>query len=384
MKPIKLFIEAYPITEKHISGIGHMTLELIRALEKHPDNKKTFEINLVINRDRRSSLNRWKFKSVYVKTIPLPTRLFNILWKFDLLPPMDIFLGKGAYVFPNYKNWRLLLSKSYTYVCDISYLLFPEYVSPKNQRYLQKNIFKWVKRSCKVLAISKNAQTEIVEHLHIKKDKTLLVPCGVDVDIYYKKSSTEIENFKTKYSLKKNYILYLGNIEPRKNIIRLIGAYKMLPAKLRGQYALVIVGGGGWLNEPIMKEITEAQNAGFNVIKPSVYIPDDDLPTLHSGATILVHPALYEGFGISTLQAMACQTPVIAANNSSMPEVVGDSALLVNAEDASDISVKMETLLKDKGLQQNLMKQGLKQVQRYTWDNAAKALVDGVIGNYGK
>ncbi len=165
---------------------------------------------------------------------------------------------------------------------------------------------------------------------------------------------------------------------------QLLEAYKLLPESLRKQYTLVIVGGSGWLNEPIMEAIKQDQAAGYDIIKPQVYMPEEDLPMLQSGATILVHPALYEGFGISTLQAMACGTPVIAANNSSLPEVVGEAAILINAEDTKDISDKMETLLKDTGMQSKLVNRGLTQVQNYSWYASARILVDGALGNHGR
>jgi glycosyltransferase involved in cell wall biosynthesis len=374
----RIYIEAYPISEKHISGIGHMTLELIRALERHPDNSKVFEIVLVINGDRRLSLERWGFRTATIKTIPIPTRLFNIIWKFDLLPPMDIFLGKGVYIFPNYKNWRLSHSRSLTFVCDVSYLLFPQYVSPKNQRFLEKNIHKWIKRTNKVLAISRNAQKELINSLGVNEEKTLLVPCGVDTTMFYKRPEKEIEIVKKEFGITKDYVLYLGNIEPRKNIKRLIEAYKLLPRKQRERYALVLVGGGGWLNESIMKAIRQAQKEGYNVIKPQRYIPEEAIPALHSGAKVLVHVALYEGFGISPLQAMACDTPTIVANNSSLPEVVGEASLLINANDVQDISNNLENLLQDTKLQRKLILEGRKQVKKYTWDRSAQIITQEI------
>ena len=375
----KIFIEASALSEERISGIGHMTLELIKALEKHPDNKRKFEIVLVVAFDKKKQLDRWGFERVRYKTIPLPMRPFNMIWKFDLLPPMDLWLGKGVYVFPNYKNWRLLFSRSLTYVCDIGYILYPQFVSPKNLRFMQRNMPKWIKRANRVLAISKNAQTEIIESLRVERTKTLLVPCGVDMQVFYERSKAEIERFKETYGITKDYILYLGNIEPRKNTVRLVDAYKLLPSGLRGQYSLVIVGGSGWLNEPINEAIKQAQSEGYDIVRPGKYIPEEELPVLQSGATILVHPALYEGFGISLLQAMACGTPVVAADNSSLPEVVGDAGLLVDAENEQDISDKMKTLLENKQLRKRLADKGIERARQYSWDKSAATLLNEIM-----
>lgn len=375
----KIFIEASALSEDRISGIGHMTLELIKALEKHPDNKRKFKIVLVVAFDKKKQLDRWGFDKVSYKTIPIPMRPFNMIWKFDLLPPMDLWLGKGVYVFPNYKNWRLLFSRSLTYICDIGYILYPQFVSPKNLRFMQKNMPKWIKRADKVLAISKNAQAEIIEALDVKSTKMLLVSCGVDEQVFYKRPKAEIERLKKTYGITKDYILYLGNIEPRKNTVRLVEAYKLLPAGLRGRYSLVIVGGGGWLNEPINEAIKQARSEGYDIVRPDKYIPEEELPALQSGATILVHPALYEGFGISLLQAMSCGTPVIAADNSSLPEVVGNAALLVDAENEQDISDKMKTLLEDKQLRGQLADKGTERARQYSWDKSAAILLNEIM-----
>jgi glycosyltransferase involved in cell wall biosynthesis len=380
MKKTKLFIEASPIAEERVSGIGHMTAEIVRALDNHPQNGEEFEINLVICSDRAHLLEQWGFKNVRIKKIPFPQRLFNIIWKFDLLPPFDLLLGKGTYVFPNYKNWRLMYSRSLTFVCDVSYLVVPEFVSPKNQAFLKKNIGKWTRRATRVIAISKNAQDEIIKYLNVPQEKTSLVYCGVDPNVFYPRPVAEIASIKKEYDLPENYILFLSNIEPRKNVINLINAYKQLPPDITNKYALLLVGGGGWLDDPIIDSIKSAQNDGYNIIRPSIYIPDSKLPALHSGATVLVHPAYYEGFGIAPLQAMACGTPVIVANNSSLPGVVGGAGLLVDANDSTGISVKINELLSNTMLQAELSKKGIVQAKKYTWDQSADALVKEIEG----
>lgn len=382
MKPVKIFIEAGPITETKISGIGHMTLELVRALSRHPDNGRSFELILVVPFDKKNTLDRWNFEKLKYKTALIPMRLFNIIWKYDLLPPMDLFFGRGIYIFSNYKNWRLAFSTNATFVCDVSYLLYPEFVSPKNQNFLEKNIYKWVKRSDRVLAISENARQEIIKTLGVASEKTLLVPCGVDPSQFFKRDIDEVAAFKRDYGIKGGYILYLGNIEPRKNIERLVDAYKLLPKELRKKYSLVLVGGGGWLDEPIKEKIYQEQKNGLSIIKLNKYVPDDKLPALYSGAEILVHPALYEGFGISPLQAMACETPVVVANNSSLPEVVGSAGLMVEALNVKDISAKMERLLIDRKLRKALISKGKTQAQVYNWENSANIIVSNLIGEY--
>jgi glycosyltransferase involved in cell wall biosynthesis len=377
-KKTKIFIEASAMIEPRISGIGHATIELTRALSQHPDNGVSFEIILVVSYDRQHFLERWDFKNVSRKIVPLPLRGLNLLWKYNLLPPMDLYIGKGTYIFPNYKNWRLLRSRSLTYVHDISFVLFPESVSPKNQKFLQRNMPKWLKRTTVIAADSESAHREIVEYYKVPEEKVVVLHHGVNVDVYKPAGFDAINDAKHRHGITGNYLFYLGNFEPRKNLIALIEAYKKLPKALINRYSLVMVGGSGWLNEPILQAIRQAQQAGYPIVKPDHFVEDADLPALHSGATLLVHPALYEGFGLSLVQAMACGTPVLAGNNSSMIEVVGDAGRLVDASNVDDISRSMQQILEDEKLRRQMSERGLLQARKFLWTSTAAKLVDKI------
>lgn len=356
-------------------GIGHAVLELIRALEQHPERGHVFDIHLMIAYDKKAMLDRWGFQHVTYKLLTCPLRPLNLLWKFNLLPPMDLFVGRGIYLFPNYKNWRLVYSRSLTYVHDIGFVLYPQFVSPKNQIFLAKNMRRFMNRTTIVVADSYSVRQEIIDQYQLPKEKVVVMHHGVDTTKYYPRSQREIEATKKKYGIHGDYIFYLGNIEPRKNLERLIDAYRQLPKRLRDRYSLVIVGGSGWLNAPILRAIEQAQQAGYQLIKPAQFVPDEELPALHSGATILAHPAIYEGFGLSLVQAMACGTPVLTGNKSSMPEIVGDGGLLVESTDTKQISDTMKRLLMDKDLRARLAEKGLQRARKFSWQTTAKQLV---------
>lgn len=379
-KNLKIFIEASPLVEPRMSGIGHITLELVRALDKHPEYGKKFEVILVAPFDKINSLSLWSFKNVKYRRILLPLRPLNLLWKFNLLPPMDLLLGRGVYIFPNYKNWWLIFSKSITYVHDISFVLFPQFVSPKNQRFLKKYMPKWLKRTTLIATDSKSAKNEILDYYDVPNTKVKVLYHGVDTKIFYPRPTQEVDLVKSKYNITGKYIFYLGNIEPRKNIERMTEAYRNLPKKISNEYSLVLVGGSGWLNQSIIESIKNAQQEGFRIIKPEAFVKDEDLPALHSGATMLLHPALYEGFGLSIVQAMACGTPVLAGNNSSMPEVVGSGGLLVDSTSVENISSTMEKILTDQKLHDELATKAIAQAQKFSWDKTTNQLVDLVIG----
>ncbi len=375
-KPLNLYIDASPLAESRITGIPHFTAELIKALDEHPDNGKVFNLILLIAFDKRDKLSRWQFKNTHIKDISLPMRLLNLLWKYRLLPPMDIFFGKGVYLFPNYKNWPLLRSKNLTYIHDLSYLRYPKFTQPKNLKFLQRGVNRWVSRSDIVLTGSDHTKQEIVDLLNVPEEKVIRIYHGVGHSFYYPRSSNEIITAKSKYGIKGKYILHIGSLEPRKNLINLIIAYKALPLKIRQLYGLCLIGGGGWLNGKIIDAINNAQTEGYNIIQPQSYVEDEDLPALISGSTILVHPAVYEGFGLPPLQAMACGVPVLVANNSSMPEVVGEAGVLFNAEKPEDISVKMDKVLSEQDYREQLSVKSLAQSKKFDWSISANELVN--------
>lgn len=376
--PINLYVDASPLAEDRITGIPHFTAELVRALGRHPDNGKKFKVILVIAFDKKQKLARWNYKNVAVKTVPLPMRLLNLIWKYNLLPPMDIFLGKGVYLFPNYKNWPLRRSKSLTYIHDLSFMRYPQFTQPKNLAFMQANIKRWTIRADLILTGADHARTEIIKLLKVPPQKVVRIYHGVDHTEFHPRPKSEIDSVKQKYAVTGKYLLYIGSLEPRKNLRRLVAAYCSLPSKTKDMYSLCLIGAGGWLNDNILTDIEFAKQKGNKIVQPSHYVEDKDLPVLISGASLLVHPALYEGFGLSPLQAMACGTPVLVGNNSSLPEVVGNAGVLVDATSAKDISAKMEEVLTDNDRRYTMREAGLKQAKKFTWQKSAQQIINCV------
>lgn len=374
-KTVKLYIDARALATERISGIGHNLVETVRALERQKVKGEKLKIILLVPISKIRFVNQWGFKQVHVKRMPVPMRVINVLERHRLLPPMDIFIGRGTYIFPNYTNWPLLFSQSLTYIHDISFVYYPQFVEPRNLKMLLYSVPRWINRTNKVIAISQNASREIVRYYKLPPKKVQVVTCGVDTKVFLPQDRDKIERLKKTYSLPSKYVLYFGNIEPRKNLVSLVNAYKSLAQNLKDEYALVLVGGDGWLNEAIHKTITHAQKEGNNIVTPRKYILDADLPALYSGATALVHPSYYEGFGISPLQAMACGVPVITSNVSAMPEVVGGAGLYVNPSNQQDISDKMNLLLENAGLRNELVQKGFARAQQFNWDRSGEKLL---------
>jgi len=370
-KKQKLFIDALPLAQDRMSGIGHLVLELTKDLAR----SDTLDVLLVVPLGKKKAVLRHGIKNTSVKTYPLPARVFSILMRLRLLPPVDIILGRGIYLFPNYRNWPLLFSKSLTYFHDVTFKIHPETVSPKNLSYLLSNARLWLKRTDLVLTLTESSKHEITETLNVPARKIRVIPCGVDVNDYHARTMQEVSGVKKKYGIElEKYILAVGNLEPRKNIDRLLEAYRQLPAATRNEYGLLLVGGGGWLNERTLQLIDEMADSGLRIVHPLKYVEDKDLPALYSGASLLAHPAIHEGFGIPPLQAMACGVPVVASNIPSIAEVIGKSSLYFDPYSVEDMSLVLQKGLHDEQVRKKLISEGKDRAALFSWSHASEIL----------
>jgi glycosyltransferase involved in cell wall biosynthesis len=374
-KPIKVYIDASAMADVRKSGIGHLVLSTAQALDKLLEERTGYLITLFVPWRQWELLNGYKFKHLRYKRLPFPGRILNLMARFRVAPPLDVFLGKGIYIFPNYKNWGLYRSKSITYVHDIGFALFPQFTKPNNRKMLVKYIPLWIKRTAIVATLSQSSKREIQKQYELPAEKITVIPCGVDLKEYYRRPQAEIDRVKKKYGVEGDYLFFLSNIEPRKNLGTLIEAYKSLPARSTEQYGLLVVGSEGWLNEDILKQIKIAQAEGFRITHPAVYVPDSDLPALHSGATALVQPSFHEGFGISPLQAMACGTPVIISDIPSLRELVGQAGVYIDPSNAENLSLNIQKVIGDKELRRVLGEKGLKRAEQFNWSSAADLLL---------
>ena len=213
-------------------------------------------------------------------------------------------------------------------------------------------------------------------------DAVSIVHPAVDHNIYKPRSRQETDTIKKKYSINGSYILYAGTLEPRKNILGILNAYEVLPDSLKNNLHLVLAGGKGWKAEEISSKLHQLISSGEKIIHTG-YVPDEDLPPLYSGASLFVYPSFYEGFGMPPLEAMACGVPVITSNNSSLPEVVSDAGIVIDANDTEELTKNIEKILRNPKLAKDLAKKGLEQAKKFTWENSAVKLRD-LIEDVGK
>lgn len=379
-RKISVYIDAENLIVKHFSGIGHYTAELLHAVDRQLTKEvgKGFKVSVGAYFRAHSSLRKYGFHNFRLRKFPFPLRLNNMLKIKGWQPPIDLLYGKKIYLYPNYTSWPMLFSKSIPFIYDLSFIYHPDFVEPRNQKFLAEQVGKSIARASKILTISENSKKEIVEHYKVDPDKIFICYPAVDTKKFYRRSDDEISRVKAKYGIFGDYILFVGNIEPRKNLKRLLEAYESLPKNLKNKYSLLLVGAKGWLDDEIGKQIIKLRMDGNKIIQPSDYVLDDDLPALYSGAGIFAYVSLYEGFGIPPLEAMACGTPVVCSDNSSLPEAVGDAAVMVDAEKVEDIAAGMKRALEDEELKESLVKKGYDQIEKFSYDESAKILLEQI------
>lgn len=375
----KLYIETSALTAGRLSGVGHTLLFILRQWQQDAASAGSFDITLLVPFDKKRELAKHglKFK---VKALPLPDIMLRMLRKWNMLPPLDLVLGRATYLFPNYWNWPLARSRSLTYVYDVSFLAHPEFTEPKNRRFLSGHLPVWLKRTDAIVTISEDAKQEILRYYPTTPgDKIVVIYNGVDVSFYKAPGANEIAATQQRYGIAGAYFLFVGNIEPRKNLSKLIAAYRLLPQEARDNYSLIFIGGGGWNNEPIMQDIAKAQQDGLRVKKINTFVPNEDMPALYAGATALAHVAVYEGFGMTPLEAMACGTPVVAGDIRVLREVLGDAALFADPTDERAIANALRKVLAQ-NVRQGLAAKGAARAKQFAWGSAVRHLADAAQG----
>ncbi|MEX2006660.1 MAG: glycosyltransferase family 1 protein [Candidatus Saccharimonadales bacterium] len=281
----------------------------------------------------------------------------------------DAMLFFNFVVFPVRKK-----VKTIAFIHDLSFIHFSEYTQVKNLTYMQKFVPYSIDRASHIITISQSTKNQIVEHYKVSPGKISIITPAINHSQFYQRPMHEISEIRKKYKLPTKYILYASTLEPRKNIEGILRSYSALGDDLKMEYGLVLAGGKGWKDESIFKTIDELRSAGENIITTG-YVPDEDLPAIYSGATLFVYPSFYEGFGIPLLEAMACGVPVITSNNTSLPEVVGSAAILVEAGDTTALSKAINKVLNNPERANLLREKGLAQAKKFSWEKSAKKLM---------
>jgi alpha-1,3-rhamnosyl/mannosyltransferase len=289
---------------------------------------------------------------------------------------------KGQAFKSGYRKLRLELFHATNYVApqyscplivtvhDLSHLRYPEAHPADRLAWLSEGFQTTMNRAQHFITVSEFTKKELIELLGIKQDKVTVVPEGVSSCFRPSKSDLLLQKLQ-KWSLKPDgYLLSVGTLEPRKNLINLFKAYERLPNSVKARWPLVVVGMSGWKQKGIIQEMDALIRNG-NLI-PLGYLSDEELAVIYSGAKLFVYLSLYEGFGLPPLEAMACGTPVVSANRTSLPEVLGDAGILVDPENIEAVARTLESVLDDSRKCREMSHRGQRQAAKFTWQTCAE------------
>ena len=367
---MRIVIEADAIVVDKMSGIGHATLEMIRAISMQLKDTQD-RLIIIIPFGTKKNLLKHELESVTVRQLPPFYKYVNYALTRTSLPiPMDLLYGRGVYIFPNYKNWYVPFSRSITFVHDVAFKILPDTTNPKNLAYLNANFTRWLKRTDTIIAISDESKHEIATYFPKYANKIKRIYLGIDENTFYRQKQDKVDAALKKYNIKPNYFVYVGNIEPRKNLITLLDAYKEYIDTTKDNAQLVIIGGGGWNNGEIVEHIHKLIVKGYDVNHPSQYVEDDALPAIYSGCRALVHIALHEGFGLSPVQAQACGAPIVVSNLAVFRETLDDANLFI-VQDSLNVHEVAEAMKRAKAAGHNRKPY----ITELTWGNTARGLL---------
>ncbi len=255
-------------------------------------------------------------------------------------------------------------------VHDLSHLRYPETHPAERLAWLSDGLPQTLHHARRIIADSQFTKDELISLLGVPKDSITVVHLGVGQD--YKPRDNEVLALKLKeFDLRpKGYILSVGTLEPRKNILSLLQAYELLSDSLKAHWPLVVVGIRGWKDQVISKRLDSLVSTGS--IRALGYVSIDKLPVVYAGAALFVYPSIYEGFGLPPLEAMASGVPVVASNRASLPEIVGNAGVLIDPEDIESLSKVLQSLLDDQKKCEQMAKMGLQQAKKFTWKGCAE------------
>lgn len=369
---MRIELDGQLFAEKEKTGIGFVAHQLVCELPRISRDEKVLDYFAKgCGGEQLAAIEQYQEMGYALNPCQMiSSRHYKMIWPFFPLA-FHRFFGKKADVtcFFNFYVPPGVSGKKITIVHDMVVKAFPETMNLKTKIMLKLCLKKSCKRADKIVTVSQFSKEEIVKYLKIPEEKIIVMPNGVDHSLYHPGYAADaVEKAKRRYQIEGEYYLYLGTLEPRKNIERIVQAYAR--SKKPGGPRLVLAGRKGWLYESIFAAVQEL-GIERDVIFTD-YVADADVPLLMSGAKIFLFPSLYEGFGLPPLEAMACGTPVVTASTSSLPEVAGDAALLADPYSVREIAAAIARLEQDEALRQSLIQKGLERAAQFTWEKSAQ------------
>jgi glycosyltransferase involved in cell wall biosynthesis len=363
----------YTAAIRQRAGIGNYVRRLVDAiLEQDSANKYTLLTSGRPTQERMfPTAENVRGRSMYI-----PDRYLNIIWYRWRLPlyanyfsgQVDIYHGPDFALPPTSKKLRKVVT-----VHDLAFLDYPAYAVPELAAYLKKVVPAAVEAADVVCTVSSEVSRSLIKHFQTPREKLTVIPNGVSP--YFQRINDPVLLGATahKYGLKHPLVLGVGTLEPRKNHSGLIKAFYQAQKKAGGPAMLALAGGKGWLYDETRQLVEELKLE--KRVKFLGRVSDLELVTLYSLADVFAFPSFAEAFGVPPLEAMACGAPVITSSTSSLPEVVGDAALLIDPHNSDELSHAITRILENQELQEELRQKGYARVKQYTWTESARKML---------
>ena len=352
-------------------GIGHYTDQLIRAMARiDADTRCVVVCPWPVNHFRPLAPLSFAQPNVEVPSPPFPTRLRRRVRELvgapasleALIGAVDVFHATNFLLTHPVERAKRVVTFH-----DLTVMLFPQWHPEKRLREMRAGLPVAAAAADRIITVSHVTKSDVVKHLAVDPDRVDVVPLAVDTS-FHPRTRAEVDAALAQLGLAYGeYLLFLGTLEPRKNLGRLLDAAIMAGPDVG---PLVLAGADGWGTDELRPRIADLARQGR--VRPLGYVAPELRPLLLSGARLFTYPSLYEGFGLPPLEAMACGTPVITSNVSALPETVGDAALLVDPLDVGDLAGCIRRLWDDGALRGQLRERGFRRVRDFTWEATAR------------
>ena len=369
MKPIRLALNAWSLMSTH-TGIAAYTRNLAMALLERNDVEPLFFYGFSWSPELRAGSVPGidPLKAAVKRLIPRPYALMRFMQQRCFDGGVRRY-GFELYHEPSFLPFRFAGPAVIT-IHDLSPLRYPETHPKQRVQTVREQLPRAVERAAAIIVDSEAVRREVIETFGVSPERVNTIHLGVSAE-YRPRTAHEAGQCLARYRLGYGrYVLAVGTLEPRKNLVAALDAYVALPEALRKSTPLVIAGMRGWLSAALENRIRIHEERGE--VRWLGYVPAEDLPLLYSGASLLVYPSLYEGFGLPVLEAMASGIPVVTSNQSSLPEVAGDVGLTVDPEDVRELGACMRFLIEDKQEAARRGALGVERARQFTWQACAE------------
>lgn len=367
---MRVVINTIPLLSP-LTGVGSYTYNIAKRLKSLDNSYRYtyfygyFSKDLLVYTAEKRVLRDFNKIKYYAKKIPFVARSLRTLKGYLSKIPYKEF---DLYFEPNFVPLDGISAKEViTTIHDFSFYKYPQWHPRDRIAFFKEKFWKNIYKSHTIITVSHYMKAEVLELLSFNSDKIKVIYNGYDKDVFKIYSPSELSAFKYRFKLPKYFLLFVGALEPRKNLECLIKAYIGLNKDIKKDLKLILAGASGWRNQGIMGLINKEKDNIYYL----GYVSNQELAFLYNLATLFVYPSLYEGFGLPPLEAMACGCPAVVSNVSALPEVCGDAAYYVDPHHVESVAEGIYKLLDDEDLRKKLIKRGLERAKAFSWEKSA-------------